>query len=296
MKKRFVLAVMAGLLVGMSGCGAPESLSGVEERVQEEVTDSGDSGLILPEGTTLETRIAVPEGYMRISADAGSFTAFLRQYGLKEADAPLLLYDGTKKPRQNVHAAIFTMPVTDTDLQQCADSVIRMWAEYYYQTGQYEKIRFHFTNGFLCEYTKWIQGYRISVTGNEVSWEKRESNADSYAVFENYLETVFCYAGTLSMETYDTASVDLKDLDVGDVLLQGGSPGHVVMAVDVCENEQGERAFLFGQGYMPAQEFHVIKNPAHEEDPWYYETELTFPLKTAEYTFDDPGMIKRLRH
>lgn len=40
---------------------------------------------------------------------------------------------------------------------------------------------------------------------------------------------------------------------VGDVFLKGGSPGHVVMVVDLCENEEGQKAFLPGQGYMPAQ-------------------------------------------
>ncbi len=29
-----------------------------------------------------------------------------------------------------------------------------------------EKIAFHFTNGFLASYSKWKQGYRISVNGN----------------------------------------------------------------------------------------------------------------------------------
>ncbi len=296
MKKMFGLSVMVSLLLVMSACGAPKSLPSAEVSVQEEAKEPGDTALILPEGKTLETRFAAPKGYTRIPAGENSLATFLREYGLKEADAPLLLYDGTKKPRQDVHAAIFTLPVTERDLQQCADSVIRVWAEYYYQTGQYEKIRFHFTNGFLCDYSKWIQGYRVQVNGNEVSWEKRGAYDDSYGTFENYLNTVFCYAGTLSLDTYDTVSVDLEDMDAGDMLLKGGSPGHVVMVVDVCENDQGKKAFLLGQGYMPAQEFHVVKNPAHEEDPWYYEEEMTFPVKTAEYTFDDPGMIKRLNH
>ncbi len=76
------------------------------------------------------------------------------------------------------------------------------------------------------------------------------------------------------------------------IVLKGGSPGHVVMIVDMCENEQGEKAFLFAQGYMPAQEFHVLKNPAHEENPWYYEGELTGSIRTPEYGFGE-GCLKR---
>ena len=50
----------------------------------------------------------------------------------------------------------------------------------------------------------------------------------------------------------ESEPVAMSELRVGDVFLKGGSPGHVVMVVDVCENENGEKAFLLAQGYMPA--------------------------------------------
>ena len=62
------------------------------------------------------------------------------------------------------------------------------------------------------------------------------------------------------------------------------------MVADVCENEKGEKAFLLAQGYMPAQEFHLLKNDRHPEDPWYYEEEVTYPFSTPEYTFDEGSM------
>ena len=80
-----------------------------------------------------------------------------------------------------------------------------------------------------------------------------------------------------------------------DVFLKGASPGHVVMIADVCKNAEGEKAFLLAQGYMPAQEFHILKNPAHEADPWYYESELTYPFVTPEYTFEK-NCLKRLNY
>ena len=72
-------------------------------------------------------------------------------------------------------------------------------------------------------------------------------------------------------------------------------PGHVVLVVDVCENDAGNKAFLLAQGYMPAQQFHLLKNPAHENDPWYYVNELTDPLHTPEYTFSMDS-LKRLQY
>ena len=77
--------------------------------------------------------------------------------------------------------------------------------------------------------------------------------------------------------------------------MYGASPGHVVMIVDVCEDESGKKAFLLGQGYMPAQEFHVLKNNMHEDDPWYYEDEIEYPFSTPEYTFKE-GSLKRLQY
>ena len=91
------------------------------------------------------------------------------------------------------------------------------------------------------------------------------------------------------------SNADKAGIKVGDVFLKGGSPGHVVMILDVCENELGEKAYLLAQGYMPAQEFHILKNPLHENDPWYYESEITYPLRTPEYTFPE-GSLKRLNY
>ncbi len=252
------------------------------------------SNLINPAGVSLEERILTPQGFSRMDAESGSLTEFLRKFEMKEnGGEPLLLYSGKKKGNQNSHAAIFNLPMEEKDLQQCADSVMRVYAEYYFKTEQYEKIAFHFTNGFLCEYEKWREGYRVQINGNDATWVKTASRDDSYETFVSYLHTVFRFAGTLSMDSLESETVSLSDLSVGDIIIKGGTPGHVVMVVDVSENEAGEKAFLLAQGYMPAQEFHVIKNPLHEDDPWYYEKEMTFPLKTAEYTFQNETMLKR---
>ncbi len=258
------------------------------EETEEEVS------YIRKEGDTLESRICVPEGYVRIPAEEGSLAAFLRNYPLKEDQSSVLLYDGAQKRNQDAHIAVTKLPIETEDLQQCADSVMRMYAEYFWQTGQYEQIAFHFVNGFLAEYVKWREGYRISVNGNEVVWVQTESYDDSYEAFVSYLRMVFAYAGTLSMEG-EAQETSLSQITAGDVFLKGASPGHVVMILDICENTEGKKAFLLGQGYMPAQEFHVLKNPLHETNPWYYEEEITYPFVTPEYTFSE-GSLKHLEY
>lgn len=275
-----------------------ENLSAEDPATNESVSAEaeGDAipedGIIRPEGMTLETRFAEPEGFLRIQAEDGSLADFLRDYPLKEDGSPVLLYDGAEKGNQWAHAAVFELPIENEDLQQCADSIMRVYAEYFWESGQQERIAFHFTNGFYAEYTRWRDGERIQVDGNEVTWVRTAGYDDSYEAFKKYLRYVFSYAGTLSMDG-ETEPISLEEMRVGDVFLKGGSPGHVVMVVDLCENTEGKRAFLLAQGYMPAQEFHVLKNPLHEDDPWYYVDDVEFPFWTPEYTFE-AGSLRRL--
>ena len=288
MKKAMLLGLCILLL---SGCAAPSPGNGGNVDIEpEKPTEQG-----LP-GMTLETRFPAPEGFERIPMEDGSFGTFVRGYALKEADAPVLLHNGEKKGNQSFHAAVFALPLEDLDLQQCADSIMRLYAEYYWRRGEPEKIGFHFTNGFFCDYAKWREGYRVKVRWNEAKWSKDTEYDDSYETFVKYLWQVFNYAGTLSMETYETEIIDLSDMTIGDVVIKGGSPGHVVMAVDVCENADGQRAWLLAQGSMPAQEFHVMQNPLHPDDPWYYEEEVTSALKTVEYDFLEADMIRRVTY
>ena len=249
---------------------------------------------IIPEGSTLESRFAVPEGYIRTEYPEGSFGSFVRNYPMKPDGSPVLLWTKEPKGNQRDHAAVFDMMVEDElDVQQCADSVMRIYAEYFRATGQYDRIRFHFVSGFLCDYNSYIQGNRVQVSGDDVVWVQSQPAEDSDSVFNEYMKIVCAYASTLSMES-ESVSADLQDLQIGDIFLKGGSPGHVVMVADVCEKD-GRKAFLLAQGYMPAQEFHIVKNPLHENDPWYYEEEVRYPFRTQAYTFPE-GSFRRLQY
>ena len=265
----------------------------------ETETDSGSEiseplDLINETGENIESRFLTPNGYERLEATQDSFAQFLRSYPLKEYNTKVHLYDGREKAIQSAHISVFDLPIENYDLQQCADSVIRMYAEYFYATKQYDRIKFHYTNGFLAEYSRWMNGERIRVDGNNVSWVSQAGYDDSYECFVAFLKNVFTYAGTLSMNS-EATKIELSDACAGDVFLYGGSPGHVVMIVDVCVNENGEKAFLLAQGYMPAQEFHILVNERHVDDPWYYESEMADPFSTPEYVFDE-GSLKRLNY
>lgn len=244
-----------------------------------------------PEGSSLDTRILVPEGFVRVPSSTEEITGFIRTLPLKNHDSQVFTYKGSPINNQDNHVAIFDITVGERDLQQCADSIMRIYGEYYWSLQKYDEIAFHLTNGFYMEYSKWRDGNRIVVDGNDVRWNLSSSYNDSYESFLKYMEMVFSYAGTLSL-TAESTTISLEDLLPGDILLEGGNPGHCVMVIDMAYDEAGNRCFLLAQGYMPAQDFHILTNPLHPQDPWYYEAEMDYPIRTPSWTFDE-GSIRR---
>ena len=240
--------------------------------------------LINPAGMTILERFSPPAGYIPAVTDNGGFPEFLRNLPLKPDGAKVHYYDGRVKSR-DVYLAVVDYTLGDRDLQQCADAVIRLRAEYLYATDQFDKIQFHFVSGFLVSFSKWSEGYSISVNGNDVQWKQNSSNNDSYESFQKYLDIVYAYASTLSLER-ELEAKDISELSIGDVFIRGGSPGHCVVVVDMAVHEStGEKLFILAQSYMPAQDIQILKNPASEYDsPWYSET-FNEILKTPEWSF-----------
>lgn len=229
----------------------------------------------------IERRIPPPEGFTRAAAEEGSFAAWLRGLPLKPGHPPVHLFNGTERAIQDVHAAVLDIDVGTRDLQQCADSVIRLRAEYLYSRG--EPITFHFTSGDEASFARWADGYRPKVSGNQVEWAKSAKKDDSYRCLRSYLDTVFAYAGTLSLAKELHPATDVR---AGDVFVQGGSPGHAILVIDVAERaETGERVLLLAQGFMPAQEIHILKNPADAAlSPWF-SAHFGEVLTTPQWTF-----------
>ncbi len=245
---------------------------------------------ILSAQNTFSSRFAVPKGYSRIAKDANGFGAYLQRFPLKQKGASVLLYNGNEKKRQDVHEAVLEISVGNKDLQQCADAVMRLRAEYLYGTKQYEKLHFNFTNGFNASFDKWRKGYRIKVKGNTASWVKTSEPSDSRKVFDAYLEMVFSYAGTLSLQK-ELRKKALASIEPGDVFIMGGSPGHAVIVMDVAVHQiTGKRVFILAQSYMPAQNIHVLKNGNNTDlSPWYQLNEGEL-LETPEWDFP-PGSL-----
>jgi len=158
-----VYALLLILILAFCGCSAKPG--------QTEPVPTEKPITVKPQANTLEERFLVPAGYERVAAGEHSFGRYLRTLSLKPHGAKVKYYNGETKNR-DVYEAVVDLDIGNRDLQQCADAVIRLRAEYLFKEKKYGDIHFNFTSGFIVEYSKWRDGYRIAVQGNSASWVK----------------------------------------------------------------------------------------------------------------------------
>lgn len=235
---------------------------------------------------TIRERFSPPEGYEWIEEKPGSFGHFIENFKLKPYGSQILKYDGVPISTQHLHEAVFDIDTGNKDLQQCADAAIRMRAEYLYKSKKFNEIKFHFTSGDLLSWNDYKNGTRALVNGNSVSFRKTAAFDDSYNSFRNYLDLIFNYAGTISLNKETKPVMRNSDLKTGDILITPGSPGHIVFISGACQNQKGERLFLLSEGFTPAQSVHVLSNPFNPYfTPWYDLDVNAAETKTARYFF-----------
>ncbi|MEO6723610.1 MAG: DUF4846 domain-containing protein [Ferruginibacter sp.] len=205
--------------------------------------------------------IPMPAGFTRLSSNDLSFSNWLRQIRLKK-DKIVYTFNGLPKRNQSAQFAVLDITVGNTDLQQCADAVMRLRAEYLFATNNYDAISFRDNEGKV---------YSFNPPYNRNN-------------FSNYLNRVFGMCGSASLSK-QLKSKTFDSITAGDVLIRGGFPGHAVIVMDVAINKEGKKIYLLAQSYMPAQDIHVLVNPMNRNlSPWY-EADAGDVIETPEYIF-----------
>ena len=223
--------------------------------------------MVDPNGVTIKTRFNTPEGFQRVSSDVNSFGFHLQNLPLKSHGSLVMHFDGTYKPNYSTYIGVVDLPIGKSNLHQCADAVIRLRTDYLFSQKKYNEIEFLFVNGKRANYSTYLNGRTPS---KQNLW--------------SYLEYVFSYANTYSLNK-QLYKKDIKNLEIGDVFIRGGFPGHTIIVVDKCVNKNsGAVKFMLAQSYMPAQETQVLANPNDPQSPWY---DLTndYDIITSEYNF-----------
>jgi hypothetical protein len=164
-------------------------------------------------------------------------------------------------------AAVVDMDVGKRDLMHCADAIMRLRAEYLYRHRRQGAIRFRYSGGPWVRWSQWMRGWRPRRRGKGWSLRKVGGFDASYANLRRYLRSLYIWGGTYSLYRYPRVRT-LAEVRSGQFFVQGGSPGHAVLIVDVARDRHGRVKVLLAQSFMPAQDVHVLR-PKGRRTPWF---------------------------
>lgn len=236
--------------------------------------------------------ISLPDGFTYVDDGDSAYSNWLLDLELKKSKT-VYLYNGKLKPNQEAQYGVLTIDIGKKDLVQCADAAMKLRADHLFEKHLYAQIKFLATSGDEISFEGWLKGVR---------WKEQRTKLVSYNInkearnieeeYNRFMELVFSYCGTYSLSKQLRGVRDIMSIQPGDVFVYGGFPGHAVTVMAVAKNEGDERIFLLSQGYMPAQDIHILKNYANaDQNPWYNVSEL-YPLYTPQWQFEK-GSLKR---
>lgn len=215
----------------------------------------------------------------KVRSDPNSWTYFLQH--LPEKEGPILDYKGRPVSDQQKHAALIDFDTGNRDLQQCADALMRLRAEYLFAQKRFSEIHFHFTSGDDYAFLDYCQGKRPVADGNTVRFVRTAATSVSHQSLRRYLDLVYTYASTISLAK-ELSNVDR--FSIGTVVISPGSPGHCFMITDEAVTRSGDTLYKLVEGYTPAQSIYVLAN-LQEPQLGYWHRLAKGTIKTASYTF-----------
>jgi hypothetical protein len=206
--------------------------------------------------------LAVPQGCSRLVFPKGTYSHYIQNLPIK-SNLIIYSFDGRIiDSRYNVYAVVALPLLFRTDLEQCADYCMRFWAEY------------HRSCNLMNQF------YLFDYSGHKKYFRSQNKN------FEEFLRLCLAYSNSYSIKA-GAQTLTPQELIPGDMVVQNenGRIGHVSMVVDVCKNEKGDRLYLMGFGFMPAQEFHIEKAPPQygQEGWFFYEGYCSFLAEHYRY-------------
>ena len=220
-----------------------------------------------PPTESLSRQYPTPTGYQRVAVGPGSFAAWMRTLPVRLDRVDVLSYQGV--PLDRPSAGIIAMDVGSRDLMQCADSVIRLHAEFLWAKGRQGEAAYRFTSGDETRWPDWVAGERMHIEGNRVRRTRGAARARDHTSYRRWLDLVFTYAGTMSLARDATSPPVEAPVEAGEFYVEAGSPGHAVIVLDVVTNADGVRLGLLGQGFMPAEDIHVLRSPLAVNGVWF---------------------------
>ncbi len=245
----------------------------------------------------LSARIATPKGFRRRATTRGSYAHYLRHLPLLAKGSPVRDYSGALLPDSTRAAAsVIDLDVGKRDLQQCMDTIMRIRAEYLWYRQTPDKVAFLYAGGRAFGWAQWRRGIRPRSRGRTLSWPTVAKANASRANFDKYLTFMFAMTGTIHA-VGEPRVKRLANLAAGDFFIQPAKSatilGHAIIVLDIADGPGGTVKALLGEGYTPAQDFHVLRNPSG--GTWYSlneQTTIDTPLWPG-FTWKN---LRRFRH
>ena len=220
---------------------------------------------------TVADSFPVPDGFARAAVVPGGFGEWLRSLPLKPADSGVLLHDGRPVADHGSVAAVVDIDVGRSDLQQCADAVMRLRAEYLFSRRLTGLIGFELISGERYRFEAYAAGTTPMQSGDAIAWQEGPPRDASHASLRRWLDLVFGFASTRSLARELRPVASLGDAAIGDVFIRAGQPGHAVIIVDLAVDPgNGRRLALLAQSSMPARDMHILRNTLEPRlGPWF---------------------------
>jgi hypothetical protein len=115
--------------------------------------------------------------------------------------------------------------------------------------------------------------------------------------FRRYMNHLFIYTGTMHFTR--EPRVAPGKIRAGDFFVQparGRAYGHAVLVTDLARNDKGTTLALLGQGFMPAQDFHILRTG---RSTWFKLDSAAAGVKTPFWDLFKwnslPGRVRRVR-
>ncbi len=257
------------LVIVLGGCSLRASRPSADTPPASAQRIDGSAYRWLPADSSIEplaSRFAPPAGFQRVPVAPDSWAYWLRHLPLLPPQTPVYTREGDIVLAGDDP---FLGAVIDIDVrryQECADTIMRLRAEYLLQAGRDDEIVFHLTAPGTISWDQWMQGFRPRQSGSKLLFTKTAAPNASRKTFEAFLDAVFMWCGTLSLAR-DGSAVGDRPVEIGDFFVRGGSPGHAMIIVDLATDDAGHARALIAQGFMPAQSAHVVTSDAG--DVWF---------------------------
>jgi len=236
-------------------------------------------------------------GYTVFADEAESWTEWLRLLPLAAPGTPVRNHRGEiVVPGDDEHlAAVVAIDIGTQDLQQSADVILRLYAEWRWWIDDLHMLYLSDTQVEL-PLQKWAAGERLAASDGKPAWVRQpEPKAKlEYADFRAYLDSVFPWSDSQALLA-ESIPLDPEKLAPGSFFLHEGHPAQVLIVLDVATAPDGKRAMLLAQALNPAENLHVIRP---NRDSVWFPVRIDQPVRVPRakaYGWKELRSFKRLR-